>query len=84
MSVRVQVLYFAAVRDLAAVAEEPLELPAHVNHVAEFVTFLEGHRPELRGRLESVRVAVNEEFADPSSPVRDGDVIALIPPVAGG
>ncbi len=29
-------------------------------------------------------VAVNQQYADPHALVRDGDEIALIPPVAGG
>ena len=41
-------------------------------------------RPELRGRLESVRIAVNEEFVQFADKVRAKDVVALIPPVAGG
>jgi molybdopterin converting factor small subunit len=31
-----------------------------------------------------VRLARNEEFARDEDPISDGDVIALIPPVAGG
>lgn len=32
----------------------------------------------------SVRCAVNTDYADPSAPVREGDVVSLIPPVGGG
>ena len=32
----------------------------------------------------SVRVAVNTDYADPATPVREGDVVSLIPPVGGG
>jgi molybdopterin converting factor subunit 1 len=35
----------------------------------------------LRG---AIRVAVNERFVEDSSLVREGDEVALIPPVAGG
>lgn len=38
-------------------------------------------RAAIRG---AVRVAVNECFVADSSPVRSGDEVALIPPVAGG
>jgi molybdopterin converting factor small subunit len=31
-----------------------------------------------------LRVAVNDEFADWHAPLRDGDHIVFIPPVAGG
>jgi molybdopterin synthase sulfur carrier subunit len=32
----------------------------------------------------SVRFAVGTEYADPDAPVREGDVVSLIPPVGGG
>jgi len=32
----------------------------------------------------SVRIAVNEEYAPSKTPLRSGDVVSLIPPVAGG
>jgi molybdopterin converting factor small subunit len=40
-----------------------------------------------RGRVEvpkSVRIAVNEDYAPSATPLRPGDVVSLIPPVAGG
>ena len=33
---------------------------------------------------EMLRVAVNDEFADWSAPLADGDAVVFIPPVAGG
>ncbi|GER66427.1 molybdopterin synthase sulfur carrier subunit [Weizmannia acidilactici] len=48
---------------------------------------------ELRAKLgkdgflpqaSSVMIAVNEEFAQDEDIIRDGDVVALIPPVSGG
>jgi len=32
----------------------------------------------------TVRFAVNTDYAEPSAPVREGDVVSLIPPVGGG
>jgi sulfur-carrier protein len=80
----VRLLYFAAVRELLHLSEEELALPESVRRVSDLVEHLERVHPELRGLLGAVRVAVNEEFADAHDPVRAGDVIALIPPVAGG
>jgi sulfur-carrier protein len=80
----VNVLYFAALRDLTGRDQEWLEPPAGVATVADFARWLEGHRAELAGRLAAVRVARNERFAAPGDPIAAGDVLALIPPVAGG
>ncbi len=80
----VTVLYFAATRDLVGRGEDRLTLPTNVETVSEFREHLERTVPALAGRLASVRVARNEEFASDADPVTDGDVLALVPPVAGG
>ena len=80
----ITVLYFAAVRDLVGKDEERIELPAGVTTVEQLAAHLAVVHPPLEGRLGYVRFARNEEFAQGSDRVADGDVIALIPPVAGG
>ncbi|MCL7749539.1 molybdopterin converting factor subunit 1 [Halalkalibacter alkaliphilus] len=34
--------------------------------------------------LENTMIAINESYADENEVVKDGDVIAFIPPVSGG
>lgn len=80
----VQVLYFAALRELMGRAEEPLELPDAVLTVSDFIRYLESARPALAGKMASVRVALDEAFANDSDALQGAQVIALIPPVAGG
>ena len=46
--------------------------------------WIEAHRTALGGRLIATRFARNEVFADESDAIASGDVIAIIPPVAGG
>lgn len=79
---QVQVLYFAALRDQVGCSQERVTLPSSDIQVAELVRLLEAKHPNLR--LDAVRVALNEEFADASAAVAPGDVVALIPPVSGG
>jgi molybdopterin converting factor subunit 1 len=78
------VLYFAALRDLVGTGEERVELGTEGTLVSELLSELEGRHAALRGRLASVRVAVNEEFTEPSARLGGGEVVALIPPVSGG
>jgi molybdopterin converting factor subunit 1 len=82
--VTITLLYFAAVRELVGTAEERVALPGDVTTIAELARFLGTHRPALGGRLGAVRFARNETFAEPGDRIEDGDVVALIPPVAGG
>jgi sulfur-carrier protein len=81
---QVLVLYFAALRDLTGLAEERLELPPDVLTVADMRLHLERVHRTLAGKLASVRVALDEVFAEDSDALAGASVIALIPPVAGG
>lgn len=79
-----RVLYFAALRDLTGTHEEDLQLPPSITSLRELLTELCSRHVSLAGRLQSVRVARNEAFAELDERLVDGDVVALIPPVAGG
>lgn len=82
--IEITLLYFAAVRDLLGTSEEKVVLPAEVRSVGDLRGWLERERPALRERMSFVRMARNEEFAMPADRLASGDVVALIPPVAGG
>ena len=81
---RVRVLYFAALRESLRLGEETLDLDDTVQSVADLGRLLEQKRSAIAGRLGAVRFAVNEQFVDADHVIADGDVIALVPPVAGG
>ena len=80
----VSVLYFAALRELAGRHEELIRLEQARPTVSGLLSELELRHAALRGRLQSVRVAVNEEFVELATELSSGDVVALIPPVSGG
>jgi molybdopterin synthase sulfur carrier subunit len=82
--VTITLLYFAATRDLAGRSEERVALPIDVRTVDELPGFIERHVPALAGHMGQVRLARNEAFAAPGEVLCEGDVVALIPPVAGG
>jgi molybdopterin converting factor subunit 1 len=82
--VTITLLYFAAVRDLVGRAEEKISLPPEVTTIGTLAAHLSTMIPGLEARLGSVRWAQNETFVDFGALLAEGDVIALIPPVAGG
>jgi molybdopterin synthase sulfur carrier subunit len=83
----VKLLYFAWLRARIGHAEEELAVPAEVRDVAGLLRWLQdrggGYAEALRD-LSVVRVAVNQEYVGGDHPVRDGDEVALFPPVTGG
>src|ERR1700760_2679518 len=80
---RVRVLYFAVVPERVGADAEELEL-ADGATVDQARAEIERRHEALVGLRAVVRLAVNEEFAGGERVLADGDVIALIPPVAGG
>jgi molybdopterin converting factor subunit 1 len=80
----ITVLFFAAVRELAGRSEVTLALPAGIENLRQLADHLQNAIPALDGRLSAVRWARNEEMVDLDAALAEGDVIALIPPVAGG
>jgi molybdopterin synthase sulfur carrier subunit len=83
-SMTLRVLYFAALRDAVGLSEETLELPAGVTTVGELAELLATRHAAYAARRGHVRLARNEAFASADERLADGDVVALIPPVAGG
>ena len=79
----VRSLFFATYRELAGADELLVELPASAT-VADLVRELRGSRAGLATLPAAPAVAVNLEYAPLSTPLRDGDEVAFIPPVAGG
>ena len=81
---RVTVLYFAAVADTVGRNEEVIALDTETPTVGGLLELLVARHPALSPRLGYLRVARNEAFATATEPLADGDVVALLPPLAGG
>jgi molybdopterin converting factor subunit 1 len=82
-----KVLYFAWLKAKTGVAEEDLDPPAEVATVGELMDWLKARGPghaEALANADAIRVAVNQEYADPGDAVKAGDEIAFFPPVTGG
>jgi molybdopterin synthase sulfur carrier subunit len=83
----VKLLYFAWLRARVGCAEEEVALPPEVHDVAGLLDWLRGrsdrHAAAL-GDLRVVRVAINQDYVGLGHPVREGDEVAIFPPVTGG
>lgn len=81
--VRIQVLYFAVFRERLGREDETLEL-ADGARVRDALAALAAKHETIAALRTRFRVAVNQDFTDEDRELRDGDELALIPPVAGG
>lgn len=77
----VHVEYFAILREQRGVPAETLSTTAATPD-ALYAELRARHRFTLPP--ERVRAAVNDEFVTATTPLREGDRVVFIPPVAGG
>ena len=83
---QLKILYLARLRDALGRGSEQLELPAPCTVATLIESLRERGGPwsrELAGG-RAVRVAVNQEVATSAAVLREGDEVALFPPVTGG
>lgn len=81
------ILYFAWLREQIGTSRTELPLPDGVTTVAALMRHLAGTSPAHATAFapnRKVRCAVNQEFANPETPVHPGDEIGFFPPVTGG
>jgi molybdopterin converting factor subunit 1 len=78
---RVHVLYFGVLRERMGGGEEWLEI-AEGTIVADVLNVYRERAREFA--WDSVAVAVNQEYARAEVVLKDGDEVALLPPVSGG
>lgn len=81
--ITVRMLFFAHLQDVAGARELVLTLPEGAT-VRMAARELEGRASGFQALLNHVRVAVNAEFADADTPLREGDEVAWMPPMSGG
>ena len=80
---RVTVLYFGILKDLFASEREAIDLPDGAT-VDSLVSFLRAQTSKQSDVWRTLAVAVNQEYAALSTTLREGDEVALLPPVSGG
>lgn len=78
----VNVKFFALGRELVGQGELQLQLPEKTG-IAGLITLLKERHPRF-AQLNSYLVAVNMEYAGMDTQLKDGDEVAIIPPVSGG
>jgi len=79
---KIGLLFFGVLKDVVGRPAETVDLPEG-SRVRDLVLHVRGLAP-LEPMLPSLAIAVNREYADPDRTLRDGDEVALLPPVSGG
>ena len=84
---QIHLRFFASLREAVGTSQETLDLPADVktaNQVREHLRARGGVWAEALADGRALRMAYNQQMADPGTPLSDGCELAFFPPVTGG
>ena len=81
----IKVLYFAGLREQLGTPGEDLDAsPTTVAGLRTLLVARGGAWQSALAQGRALRVAVNQEMAQATTPVKPGDEVAFFPPVTGG
>src|SRR5579864_4971660 len=80
---RVKVLLFGQLKDITGLHEESLELPPGAT-LSAVMTHYTNLYPKIQGLSAAIACSINQEYAQGSSVLKEGDEVGLLPPVSGG
>jgi molybdopterin synthase sulfur carrier subunit len=84
---KINLRFFASVREAVGSAGEEVDLPegvATVGAVRDFLIARGGVWAEVLGKERALRMAFNHVMCAPETAVREGGEVAFFPPVTGG
>ena len=79
---RVRVLFFGMLKDVTGKSEDSIDLREGASVRDLLVHY--GSLPRFNGILNSIAVAVNQQYAGADTVLKASDEVALLPPVSGG
>jgi molybdopterin synthase sulfur carrier subunit len=84
---KIQLRYFASVREALGIADESVELPAGITTVGDVRAWLRargGAWTDALAEGRALRMACNHTMTNAGTRVTDGCEVAFFPPVTGG
>lgn len=81
---KVQILLFATLKDIAGESRLTLTLAQNIVTVDEVRSSLAARFPQIEANIKAAIASVNREYAFGNDSVQDGDEVAFFPPVSGG
>jgi MoaE-MoaD fusion protein len=80
---KIGVLIFGVLKDLLGHAVETIDLPEGAR-VRDVLLYYARENPRLEEMASSLAISVNREYSGLDRALREGDEVALLPPVSGG
>jgi molybdopterin synthase catalytic subunit len=80
---KIEVLFFGVLKDLLGRSGETVDLPEG-SRVREVLFHYAREAPRFEAMVPSLAISVNQEYSGADRALREGDEVALLPPVSGG
>lgn len=84
---KIQLRFFASVREALGVTQESVVVPDHVKTVGDVRSWLQtrgDNWSQVLGEGRALRMAYNQEMTEAGTALTDGCEVAFFPPVTGG
>lgn len=84
---QIQLRFFASLREAVGVSQESVSLPADVQNAGQVRDYLRqrgGVWLDALAEGRALRMACNQQMAEPATPISEGCELAFFPPVTGG
>ena len=82
-TVRISILYFATVKDATGIRMESIDL-SNDTSIREMLSKISIIYPKLKHILNNIQISVNYRVVDLNTVLKEGDEVALLPPISGG
>ena len=82
-TVRISILYFATVKDATGIRMESINLSKDTS-IREMLSKISIIYPKLKHILNNIQISVNYRIVDLNTVLKEGDEVALLPPISGG
>jgi MoaE-MoaD fusion protein len=83
LGVRVKVLFFGQLKDIAGCSQDAVDLPEGAR-LGDVFDYYATRYPRMLELQSSIVMALNQQFSASGESLRDGDEAAFLPPVSGG
>mmetsp|Transcript_27483 Transcript_27483/g.27704 ORF Transcript_27483/g.27704 Transcript_27483/m.27704 type:complete len:83 (-) Transcript_27483:321-569(-) len=81
---RIAVKFFASCREQVGTSSIDIDIPDDSGNTSKLIDVLVERFPALHEGIEEVSLAVNKKYIRGQIDLRNGDEVALIPPISGG
>jgi molybdopterin converting factor subunit 1 len=82
-TIRISILYFATVKDATGIRMESIDL-SNDTSIREMLSKISIIYPKLKHILNNIQISVNYRIVDLNTVLKEGDEVALLPPISGG